>query len=269
MRVLALVIVLCGAAMPAWADARITVLMDAMRIPELTDVIRLEGLQDAEGLNADMLAGQGGALWHNQVERLYDPSRMQDLLYLALQQGLDDAALDGCVAFFDTQRGQTITELEIAARKAMLDEAVQDAAAETYRELSKDKDPHAGLVAAFVEANDLLELNVAITMSSSFQFYQGLADGRLLEMSESDILKDVWASENRLREESKDWINGYFLLAYQPLDLPDLEAYLAFSRSPAGVALNAALFAGYEDVFREVAYGLGRAVALNASGNDI
>ena len=48
-----------------------------------------------------------------------------------------------------------------------------------------------------------------------------------------------------------------------------LETYLAFSRTDAGKALNAALFDGYEAMYRDISYALGRAVALSAQGNDI
>ncbi|MGC3940619.1 DUF2059 domain-containing protein [Roseobacter sp. EG26] len=269
MRVVCAAIVFLTMAVPAWSDARVTVLMDALRLPELTGIIRTEGLQDADGLDADLLSGQGGALWQTQVDALYNPIRMQELLYAALGDALNDDELDQSIAFFDTVVGQTITELEIAARRAMLDETVQQASAEAYQDLENRNDPKAALVAEFIEANDLLELNVAITLSTSFQFYQGMADGRLVEMSEDDILKEVWASEEKVRQDAQAWIYGYFLLAYQPLEQDDLKAYLAFSRSDAGKALNAALFKGYEDIFQEVAYGLGRAVALNATANDI
>ncbi|WP_299410874.1 DUF2059 domain-containing protein [uncultured Roseobacter sp.] len=269
MRAIALVITFCLTAMPLWADARVTVLMDALRLPDLIQTIRAEGLRDAQAINEDMLDGQGGPFWEAQVHALYDPVVMTDVLFRALQQGLDDDALDAAVAFFDSLRGQRIMEMEIAARQAMMDEAVQEASIEAYDTLAASDDPHAALVAQFVQTNDLLELNVAVAMSSSYQFYRGMADGGLLKSSESDILSDVWASEGTVRNEARDWLFGYFMLAYQPLDLADLQAYLAFSESPAGQALNTALIFGSETMFKDIAYGLGRAVAMNAVGNDI
>ncbi len=268
MRLLGLAIVFCVTALPAWSDARVTVLMDALRLPQLVEALRAEGISDADDLNADMLRGQGGAFWQQQVSRLYDTGAMKDTFHRALEEGLDDAALDVAVQFFDSTRGQRITELEIAARGAMADEAVEEAAAAAFAALPEGDD-HARLVSEFITLNDLLELNVALTMSSSYQFSRGLADGGLLEMSEEQILSEVWESEEGLRSDAEVWLRGYFFLAQQPLDLADLEAYVAFAESSAGADLNAALFAGYEAIFTDIAYGLGRAVAMNAAGNDI
>lgn len=268
LRVAALAISFCLTAFPVWSDARVTVLMDALRMPDLVQALREEGLGDAQDINATMLNGQGGALWLDQVSQLYAPGPIEDAFFNALKNGMDDDALNGAVQFFDSDRGQRITALEIAAREAMMDAAVEEAASEGFAALADD-DPHFLLVSEFVAISDLMELNVALTMSASYQFTRGLADGGLLEMTEDQILAQVWQSEPSLREEAKGWLYGYFLLAQQPLALDDLEAYVAFAESPAGRALNAALFAGYEAVFTDIAYGLGRAVALNASGNDI
>ncbi|MEP2471765.1 MAG: hypothetical protein ABJH45_09420, partial [Paracoccaceae bacterium] len=71
MRGFVLGLAMCMMAPVAWADARVTVLMDALRVPDLVAALRAEGLADAEALNADMLSGQGGAFWHEQVSRLY------------------------------------------------------------------------------------------------------------------------------------------------------------------------------------------------------
>ncbi|WP_195820305.1 DUF2059 domain-containing protein [Roseobacter sp. MH60115] len=268
MRAAVLAFAFCLTAAPLWADARVTVLMDALRVPELVDALRTEGLSDAEGLNDDMLNGQGGAFWQEQVSQLYAPNAIEDSFYTALKTGMDPEALDVAVQFFDSLRGQRITALEIAARRAMMDPSVEETAADAFADLPED-DPHRRLLTAFIAANGFLDLNVALTMSASYQFSRGLADGGLLQMTEDQILAQVWESEQTLRTEAQSWLHGYFLLAQQPLEISDLEAYEAFSRSPAGKQLNAALFKGYENVFTDIAYGLGRAVALNAAGNDI
>ncbi|MCV3272096.1 DUF2059 domain-containing protein [Roseobacter sinensis] len=268
MRGAVLAALFCVIAVPVWADARVTVLMDALRLPQLVQSLRAEGMADADDLNADMLNGQGGAFWSQQVSRLYDTGPMEDTFYRALADGLDDTALDVALQFFDSARGQRITELEIAARDAMREPSVEETAAAAYDALAADN-PYAELVSRFIALNDLLELNVALTMSSSYQFSRGLADGGLLEMTDDQILAQVWESEQGLREDAETWLRGYFYLAQQPLDIADLEAYVAFADSPAGADLNAALFAGYEAIFTDIAYGLGRAVAMNAAGNDI
>jgi hypothetical protein len=64
-----------------------------------------------------------------------------------------------------------------------------------------------------------------------------------------------------------EWIHAYLMLAYAPLTGDELASYISFSESPSGRALNTALFAGFEDLYRDISADLGRAAgrALNAS----
>ena len=53
-------------ALPLWADARSTVLVDVLRLGELAEILQREGLENAETLDRDMLGGQGGAGWRQK-----------------------------------------------------------------------------------------------------------------------------------------------------------------------------------------------------------
>jgi hypothetical protein len=48
-----------------------------------------------------------------------------------------------------------------------------------------------------------------------------------------------------------------------------MEAYIAFSETPAGATMNAALFAAYDELFGAISHDLGRAAAEMLSGQDI
>ena len=65
-------------ALPLWADARSTVLVDVLRLGELAEILQREGLENAETLDRDMLGGQGGAGWALQVRAIYNPERIGD-----------------------------------------------------------------------------------------------------------------------------------------------------------------------------------------------
>ena len=58
---------------------------------------------------------------------------------------------------------------------------------------------------------------------------------------------------------------------FYPLGLSkaELDAYIAYSESPAGQQLNAALFAAFDGVFTPVSKALGLAVARELQGQDI
>ncbi|MGB7243846.1 MAG: hypothetical protein WBC93_17385 [Sulfitobacter sp.] len=258
-----------GLAAPVWADARVTVLMDALRMTEVTEILRSEGLAYAASLNADMMDGQGGAFWQNQVDRIYDPQVMQEVMRAAIEDGMETAEIEASAAFFGSDHGSNIIALENQARVAMADPDIEEAARAHYELKSETPDADLALIRRFSDVNDLLDRNVSGAMTTNFQFYRGLSDGKYITMSEAEMLADVWAQEPEIREDSEGWLFGFMLLAYQPLPPGDMEAYIAYSKSEAGQALNAALFAGFDVIYSDISYALGRAVALNAAGSDL
>lgn len=79
-----------------------------------------------------------------------------------------------------------------------------------------------------------------------------------------------------MRSDTVDWLMGYLMLSYQPLDdvetarLAEETARLAeFVQTSAGRALNAAIFDGFGTMYSDISYALGRAVALNMVGSDL
>jgi hypothetical protein len=59
------------------------------------------------------------------------------------------------------------------------------------------------------------------------------------------------------------------LMAYSPLEDAELETYITFAMTPAGQALNRALFTGFGKAYEDISYALGRAVALNMTAQDL
>ena len=268
-RTLCFAVVFALSAGPSWANARMTLLMDALMMSEVVAILHAEGLAYAQDLNEDMLAGTGGAFWNGQIRQIYDSNRITERLRRALEEGMSPDQIDAALAFFDTEGGARIVSLENAARQALADPQVDQAARDVYASLKGSDDPLMTRVTRYIDDNDLLERNVSGAMSANFQFYKGLSDGRYTEQSEADILEEVWSQQDEIREDTEYWLNGFLLMAYQPLPLETLDAYIAYSASDSGQALNAALFDGFEAVYRDISYALGRAIALNADGDEI
>ena len=65
------------------------------------------------------------------------------------------------------------------------------------------------------------------------------------------------------------WLLTFLGLAYQPLSDADLDAYIAFSETPAGQVLNRAQFAAFDALFAEVSHRLGVAAAGHLAGEDL
>ena len=62
---------------------------------------------------------------------------------------------------------------------------------------------------------------------------------------------------------------GFLLMAYRPLSDVEMADYNAFSRTGAGQALNAALFEGFEVMYRDISHALGLAAAQAMSFSEL
>ena len=259
-----------GLVFPAHAqqDAAVETLFDALGLPEILNIMREEGVSYGIDIETDLFDGRGGDRWAAIVEELYDIEAMTATVLGRMQAELSAADVDPMLAFFTGETGARIVGLEVSARRAMLDEAVDAASREAYRQLELDKDPRLDLIRAYVEANDLVENNVVGAMNSNYAFYAGLADGGAFpdELTEDQILTDVWSQEEMIREDTLEWLYSYLSLAYKPLTEADLEAYVAFSETEAGGMLNRALFASFDEMFvaQSLALGLGAANFISA-----
>jgi hypothetical protein len=255
------------------AVADVAALNDALRIDDLMAVMREEGLASGETLAKDMLPDGPSARWDAIIDRIYDPARMQATFEarFAAEIGDDPAAVAAALAFFASEEGAQIVTLEIEARRAMLDDAVNDAARVLAQDMFADDDPRLAVLQDFAEAADLVEQNVVGGLNGNFAFMQGMADagGPSAQLTEDEMLDDVWAGEREMRAQTVEWLYSYFALAYQPLSDAELADYAAFWRTPEGQSLNAALFAAFDELFTGISRDLGQATARQLLGDDI
>ena len=256
-------------AIPAFADARITVLVDVLKLSEAAQILKEEGLDYGSSLDDEMLGGQGGAGYQLQLQAIYDAPRMVETVRRALEDELQGEMLEQAITFYGSELGQKIVSLENSARRAIGDDDIEQAARGRYAELSGGDDPRLAQLTALVEAGDLVTNNVSSAMNSNYQFMRGLAEGGVLEMSDAEILRDVAQDMDEISEDTTGWMYGYFLMAYHPLTDDELDLYIAFARTPAGAALNRALFVGFGKAYEDISFGLGRAIALNTGAQDL
>lgn len=268
--------VLLSVQAPATAEnsGQILQLSKTMQISSILAVMREEGLDYGTTLEPELFPGKGGATWTAQVSRIYDVAAMQIQFDEALVAALaheDATSLDVMEGFFGSDRGQRILMLEIEARRALLDEATEDAAKVNVQEMAAEGDPRLALIRKFAEANDLIEMNVAGALNANLAFFKGMAEAGAFddEMTEDQMLSNVWSQEPDIRGETETWLYPYLALAYQPLSDDDMDAYLAFSDLDEGQALNAAVFEAFNDLFTAISADLGRAAAKQMRGEDI
>lgn len=259
---------------PADAMAtRMAALSDTLMMGRVMQVMRDEGIDYGASLQDELFPDANTGQWQAAIEAIYDAAAMRARFdaAMAVQLASDEAALTRIEAFFGSDIGQRILTLEIDARAAMMDEAIEDAAKVTASQLAADRDPLIAQVERLARAGDLIEMNVAGALTSNLAFYKGMAEVGAFEgaMTEADMLAQVWGQEADIRKETEDWLMPYLTMAYKPLSPGDLEAYIAFSESPDGQRMNAAMFAAFDAVFTGISLDLGRAAARQMQGDDI
>lgn len=262
-------VALCLIAPLAWADARMSVLVDVIKLREAAQILSVEGIEQSQELNRDMLGGTGGAAWQAQINAIYDPARMVEALRAALTETLEPDEVEAIIAFFADDLGDQIVTLENSARVAIRDPDVEAAARARYAELLAEPTDRLGQIERYVASGDMVSRNVTSAINSNFQFFRGLADGGALEMTEEDMLADAAGDLDEITDDTTAWLFGYLLLAYHPLTDAELDRYIAFSETQAGGALNRALFDGFGAAYEDISYALGRTVALNMAAQDL
>ncbi|TXI06073.1 MAG: DUF2059 domain-containing protein [Pseudorhodobacter sp.] len=251
-------------------------LAQTLLIPEAMEVLRDEGIANGQTLAGEAADAQGGAeptFWTKALDRIYAPPRMLDLFSRAFDAALaeDGATIDAATTFFATAAGQRALRLEISARRALMDDDVEAAAALAYERLAQENPARHALIDRFVEANDLIDSNVMGAMNANLAFLRGMAASGVqgFDLSEADMLAQVWGTEGDTRVETVEWVYPFLTMAYQPLSDADLLAYVEFSESEAGKRLNAAMFAGFDVMLNAVSHELGLAYGQSMQGDDI
>lgn len=244
-------------------------LANVLRLEEVASILHDEGLAYGENLDASILDGKGGHYFHERVAELYDKDQIKTDLNTALNAQLDPVEIKQVISFFETDMGQRILSLENSARIAMADQAIEEAARDSFTSQLGRDDIRLSEVERFVEANDLVNRNVNSAMEANFHFYRGLANGGGTGMSAHDMRAQVLADEHELRADTTSWLYGFLLMAYKPLKIEELRSYSDFSETPTGQALNRALFSGFDQIYNTISYELGIIVAQAMKGQDI
>lgn len=266
-----------AAAPPASASAPETAeamrVMAAMRLDELFAIMAEEGLAYGADLREIYFAGRAAPGFEAAVERAYAPERLQAdfAAAFAAELAADPAAAATTEAFYAAPVGQRIIELELLARRALLDDDLREAAEVKAEKMQAARDPRLRAIRRLIEAGDLIEGNTAgsMTVLAAFSLALNATAPVALRQSEADVLAGVWADEARIRADTAEWLFSFMALAYAPLSDAELKAYGDFLASPAGQVLNRAVLAGSEAALRPALADLGREVGLVLRGRDI
>jgi len=250
---------------PVFAEGKgddIAALLRALDISGTVDVMQEEGLVYGDDIAGEMLPEVDADNWAQTVRRIYDRDNMQRLIEEEMAQALNNIDVTPLLSFYQSDAGQLVVQMELDARRAFMSSETEDAAAVRLENAMREGAPVVSMVETIISDSDLIEMNVAGALNSNLMFYRGLAEGGAWEMSEDDMLRDVWAQEEATRKDTQDWLMSFLVMAYTPMNEDALDTYAALFRTDEGRALNRALFQSFNRMYDELSYLLGRAVAV-------
>lgn len=248
--------------------ARANDIARAFLLEELFEIMAEEGRRSAVMDDATPLQGRALDQFAMDAERLYNPDAMLRafLAELDVELAAHPEMRADALEFAGTELGKRVLQLEISARSALLDDAVDEAArlALVEARAASETQPEAvrlALVRERIAANDLIDLNISLGLNTSFSYYRGMLDEDAVEgMTANELLQLVWAQQDEIRAEIEDWSESFFLLAYGPLSEDEMRALIDYARTPLAVGFNQAMFRAFDTVFTELSLRLGQAL---------
>ena len=235
----------------------------------LMEILSEEGMEQSEDLRLEMFPGRGGVGWTATVAQIYRPDRLEALFRTAFDAELGEVDITPLLTFYDGDTGARVAALEVEARRAIMSEEVEAAARAAYEDVRGSGTERERLLEEFADLNGLVDRNVAGALNANLAFFRGLASGPAFEMTEDQMLRDVWEQEPSIRDDTSGWVFGYMTFAYETLSDNQLSSYVDLTATEAGRDLNRALFAGFDAVFLDVSYALGAATAQFSVGDEL
>ena len=239
----------------------ISALMDALKVSGTVLILQEEGVEYGASLTAEALSEAERASWRSEIMRIYDTGNMYDQLAVFFAENLEEEALIPSLAFFNSRLGKEVIALELAARRALMDTVVEDMARQDYEALRLGQDDDLDLIDQMIVDSDLIDRNVTGALNANLAFFRGLVDGGGSDQSEQEMLANVWAQEGEIRAETESWIGGFLTLSYAPLSRVDLQEYVDFYKTEEGRTLNRVTFEAFDELFVDLSYRMGQALA--------
>jgi len=255
----------------AQAEGDMGELNTLLKIPEIIQIMREEGLKSGGELFSEMQPGRDDTEWSKELDEIYNTETMIATFNAHFEDTMGSTDLAPLITFFGSERGRKIIQLELSGREALLDEAIGDLSKDALQTAVANDDPRLKLIERYSDVNGLVETNVEGALNSNFAFFRGMQDAgpKDRRISEEQMLFEVWSQEPQIRADTQEWVFSYLLMAYGPLSDEDLEAYIALSETEEGQAMNNALFIAFDVVFTDISYALGQGIGRFDLGEDI
>jgi hypothetical protein len=249
-------------------------LWQVLRLDEMMLVLQDEAQNQGDEM-AEMLFEHGSDPgWRKRVAAIHDPARLSGLLHAALTGALKDEPAEitqTALDFLETPLGRQVVELELQARRAIIDQDTEDGAIAAFQHALDIEAPRLTTINRLIEDADLMEPTIAAALNEALAFSTGFGaeGGFTMPMTDAEMLEETWAQEPEIRAMIEEWLPAYLMLAYSPLSDEDLAQYATFATSEAGKGLSAAVNGAYEQVYTAISREMGAAAALHIAGRQL
>ena len=226
-------------------------LYDALHMDRINEIIRLEGIQDAEGTGEAYLPPNSVDRFVAQAKSVYQLEAMERDFKRLLTQNLSIPDANKILLFYQKPLGKVASELEVSARIAISDAHIEEMAKLKLKEAVKSKNKRLDEIESVIRTLELVEQNLIGAYAAQFAFMYELSKLGVIELSKQEMIDLITNDEEKLKSEILEWLMAFSHMAYTPMSDEEFSDYSEFSKSELGIALNKALFSVYNEMAKD------------------
>ena len=226
-------------------------LYDALHMDRINEIIRLEGIQDAEGTGEAYLPPNSVDRFVAQAKSVYQLEAMERDFKRLLTQNLSIPDANKILLFYQKPLGKVASELEVSARIAISDAHIEEMAKIKLKEAVKSKNKRLDEIESVIRTLELVEQNLIGAYAAQFAFMYELSKLGVIELSKQEMIDLITNDEEKLKSEILEWLMAFSHMAYTPMSDEEFSDYSDFSKSELGIALNKALFSVYNEMAKD------------------
>ena len=226
-------------------------LYDALHMDRINEIIRLEGIQDAEGTGEAYLPPNSVDRFVAQAKSVYQLEAMERDFKRLLTQNLSIPDANQILLFYQKPLGKVASELEVSARIAISDAHIEEMAKLKLKEAVKSKNKRLDEIESVIRTLELVEQNLIGAYAAQFAFMYELSKLGVIELSKQEMIDLITNDEEKLKSEILEWLMAFSHMAYAPMSDKEFSDYSDFSKSELGIALNKALFSVYNEMAKD------------------
>ena len=217
----------------------------------INEIIRLEGIQDAEGTGEAYLPPNSVDRFVAQAKSVYQLEAMERDFKRLLTQNLSIPDANEILLFYQKPLGKVASELEVSARIAISDTHIEEMAKIKLKEAVKSKNKRLDEIESVIRTLELVEQNLIGAYAAQFAFMYELSKLGVIELSKQEMIDLITNDEEKLKSEILEWLMAFSHMAYTPMSDKEFSDYSDFSKSELGIALNKALFSVYNEMAKD------------------